>query len=130
MRLHEVAGDGESQPAALYLSARHTEITLENALVVAGIDASTEIPHIELYVMPVLLLGTNGHSHCPSSSPADISPESSSPCCPHKSSTVRISSRPNRPPLIRPCPPTTFVAGHCASLSLGLIFPEQLLASG
>ena len=45
-----------SQPAALYLRAGHTEVTLEDAFMIPRVDAPSEILHIKLYPVGVFLL--------------------------------------------------------------------------
>ena len=47
VRLDELLGDGQPQPAALHFGTRHAEITLENALMVTRVDAPSEIPHVD-----------------------------------------------------------------------------------
>ena len=58
MRLNEVARYGESQSAALYLGARHSEVSLEDAVMIPWVDATSEITHKHCDVMFVLLFST------------------------------------------------------------------------
>ena len=58
MRLNKVTRDGESQSAALYLGARHSEVSLEDTVMIPRVDATSEITHKHCDVMFVMLFGT------------------------------------------------------------------------
>ena len=45
MRLDELFRDSQSEAAALHFRARHAEVTVEDALVVARVDAASEVLH-------------------------------------------------------------------------------------
>ena len=55
VRLHKLLGDGQAETAALHLRPGYPEVTLENALVVAWVDAASEILNVYFYglVVPV-----------------------------------------------------------------------------
>ena len=59
MGFDKVARDGQPQPTSLYLGAWHAEVPFEDTLVIAWVDATSEITHKHCDVMFVLLFSAN-----------------------------------------------------------------------